>query len=67
MQKGTKENCNRDRRVTSVANRILKVMREHSSRAEAIDAHDMARILFRKESSLRIVSQPSPGDHVTLP
>jgi len=64
MQKESSDNCKRDRRVTSVATRIVTVMREHSSRSEAIDAHDMARILFRKESSLRIVSQPFPGDHV---
>lgn len=38
----------RERRIVSLATSINKVMREHVDRNEAIDAYDMARVLFRK-------------------
>ena len=38
----------RERRVVNLAVAINRLMREHKDRNEAIDAYDMARILFRK-------------------
>jgi DNA-binding SARP family transcriptional activator len=43
----------RDTRVRELADAIVGLMREHEDRAEAIDAYDMARIAFRKPTSLR--------------
>jgi hypothetical protein len=43
----------RDKRVYDLAVNIASLLREHSDRAEAIDAYDMARVLFRKAASLR--------------
>ena len=38
----------RECRVLNLASSINGLMREHTDRNEAIDAYDMARILFRK-------------------
>jgi hypothetical protein len=38
----------RDDRVHSLATKIATLMRDHENRAEAVDAHDMAKILFRR-------------------
>jgi hypothetical protein len=40
----------RQKRVISLARKIDGVMRAHPDRYEAIDAHDMARVLFRLAS-----------------
>lgn len=38
----------RERSIIKLATRINDLMREHKDRCEAIDAYDMARVLFRK-------------------
>ena len=38
----------REKRIVSLAASINNAMREHADRNEAIDAYDMARVLFRK-------------------
>jgi hypothetical protein len=43
----------RDARIKRLAQEICRLMRQHSDRVEAIDAYDMARILFRRPSSHR--------------
>lgn len=37
----------RERRIIALASSINKLMREHTDRYEAIDAYDMARVMFR--------------------
>ena len=37
----------RERRIIALAKQIAALMREHKDRYEAIDAYDMARVLFR--------------------
>ncbi len=37
----------RERRIMVLAQKINELMRGHADRLEAIDAHDMGRILFR--------------------
>jgi hypothetical protein len=49
----SKELAARDKRVKLLANAITALMRKHTDRGEAIDAYDMARIAFRKPTSLR--------------
>jgi hypothetical protein len=39
----------RDKRIASLSAKIVHLMREHPNRVEAIAAHDMARILFRRD------------------
>ena len=46
-QKQTK----RERRIYALALSISQIMRSHPDRTEAIDAYDVARILFRKGSN----------------
>jgi hypothetical protein len=53
----------RDKRVSELATAIVGLMREHTDRAEAIDAYDMARIAFRKPTSLR-PSIPAPAEYL---
>lgn len=54
MQASTSEDIEaRDKRVSELALAIVSLMREHKDRAEAIDAYDIARIAFRKPTSLR--------------
>jgi len=43
----------RDIRIKKLAQEICQLMRNHPDRVEAIDAYDMARILFRKPNSRR--------------
>ncbi len=38
----------RERSIIKLATRISDLMRQHKDRCEAIDAYDMARVLFRK-------------------
>ena len=38
----------REQSIIKLATRINNLMREHKDRCEAIDAYDMARVLFRK-------------------
>jgi hypothetical protein len=45
----------KEKRIYSLALSITALMRNHPDRLEAIDAYDMARILFRKESSSHLV------------
>jgi len=42
----------RDARIKRLAKKFAVLMRQHSDRVEAIDAYDMARILFRRPSSI---------------
>jgi hypothetical protein len=44
---------NRDENVRNLAVKIALLMREHGNRAEAIDAYDMAKILFRRPAPNR--------------
>lgn len=39
----------RERRIILLAQKINQLMRAHAVRNEAIDAYDIARVLFRKE------------------
>ena len=49
----------RDQRVYKLASRIADLMRKSENRAEAVDAHDMAKIIFRREVSNRdLTSSP---------
>jgi hypothetical protein len=61
----TQETCamqgSRDKRIKKLAQEICQLMRNHSDRVEAIDAYDMARILFRKPNSHRPI-QPVPSE-----
>lgn len=50
----------REKRVISLAQKILAVMRQSQSRTVAIDAHDVARVLFRKEETFRAIVPPAP-------
>ena len=43
----------RDESIQVLATKIVDVMRQHANRAEAIDAHDMAKIMFRRPSANR--------------
>lgn len=40
----------RDDRVRSLALKIASLMRSHINRAEAVDAYDMAKIIFRRSA-----------------
>lgn len=40
----------RQEAIFKLASQINELMRKHPNRAEAIDAYDMARVLFRKGS-----------------
>jgi len=40
----------REKAIIKLASRINNLMRQHKDRNEAIDAYDMARVLFRKGS-----------------
>lgn len=42
----------RERRIVALAQRIVAQMKEHPDRLEAIDAVEVARVLFRKPSRL---------------
>lgn len=56
-----KENSdNREQRILEFAQRILAVMKESDSRTVAMDAHDVARVLFRKEQTFRSIVPPCP-------
>jgi hypothetical protein len=49
MQARNKESVSRrEKSIIKLASRISNLMREHKDRCEAIDAYDMARVLFRK-------------------
>lgn len=48
MKTATNNASGREKRIISLAKKIDVIMREHEDRLEAIDAYDMARILFRK-------------------
>ena len=50
----------RDERVRSLATKITLLLRRSKNRAEAIDAHDMARIIFRREAPNRLDLTSSP-------
>ena len=38
----------RNERIYRLATKITDLLRKHENRAEAVDAHDMARIMFRR-------------------
>lgn len=48
---------NKEKSIYSLAVKIADLMHSHSNRLEAIDACDIARILFRKTSK---ITDPSP-------
>lgn len=50
----------RENLVLSLAQRILALMKESQSRTVAMDAHDVARVLFRKEETFRSIVPPVP-------
>ncbi|SPE17925.1 hypothetical protein SBA5_120001 [Candidatus Sulfotelmatomonas gaucii] len=43
-----------------MAQKILAAMKESESRTVAMDAHDVARVLFRKEETFRSIVPPAP-------
>lgn len=47
----------KDRDIHSLAVKIVDLMRRHPDRNEAIDAHFVARILFRKGSKNHSLSE----------
>jgi hypothetical protein len=56
-----KENSeNREWLILDLAQRILALMKESASRTVAMDAHDVARVLFRKEQTFRSIVPPAP-------
>lgn len=57
----------REKRIVSVAASINNVMREHPDRNEAIDAYDMARVLFRKGTDEKGFSRRSSLSLPTAP
>lgn len=61
MQSGQKEGLSaREKRIVNLASQINKLMRQHPDRVEAIDAYDVARVLFRTDSGLRrTIAQPT--------
>ncbi len=53
----------RQKSIIKLASQINDLMRSHPDRAEAIDAYDMARVLFRKPNSHRpILPIPPEAD-----
>ena len=50
----------REQSVISLASEILAVMKKSDSRTIAIDAHEVARVLFRKETGLRFTGPTDP-------
>jgi hypothetical protein len=55
----TEELSVRDKRVYELAASIASLLREHPERGEAIDAHDMARVMFRSKTTSRPFQVPS--------
>ena len=52
----------REGRIYAEALRILEIMRSNPNRLEAIDAYDMARILFRKTADSSFSAQGQSED-----
>jgi hypothetical protein len=50
MQVMPKKSSKREERIFSLAVSISDLMRSHTDRNEAIDAYDVARVLFRKQT-----------------
>ena len=44
---------NKEKAILSLAVKIVDLMRGHPDQWEAIDAHDVARILFRKSKNVQ--------------
>jgi hypothetical protein len=47
----------KDQRVMQLATEIVELMRKHTPRHEAVDAVDVAKVLFRPELGLTIHDQ----------
>lgn len=60
MNKPKENSGSRERRVLDLAQKILAAMKESESRTVAMDAHDVARVLFRKEETFRSIVPPAP-------
>jgi hypothetical protein len=57
----------REKRVVKLAQAINVLMRKHPDRNEAIDAYDVARVLFRKGTGEKGIIQRSSLSLPTAP
>lgn len=57
----------RERKIVILAVNIANLMRQHPDRNEAIDAYDMARVLFRKGTGEKGLNRRSSLSLPTAP